>query len=166
MESNQDQQSPKSHRFDLIILGASGFTGKYVVKEALKFLNNPSSPLKSIALAGRNVTKLTQTLQWASQPNPPPSLPILTADTTDPASLRALCNQTSLILNCVGPFLLYGEPVVAATIWIYAESRNSWREWRPIIMTGLWKPVRLWFRLVGSIRFLPSLGSCSIHGSG
>ncbi|KAE9595285.1 hypothetical protein Lal_00018863 [Lupinus albus] len=116
MEQNQDQHSPKSHRFDLIILGASGFTGKYVVKEALKFLNNPSSPLKSIALAGRNVTKLTQTLQWASQPNPPPSLPILTADTTDPASLRALCNQTSLILNCVGPFRLYGEPVVAACV--------------------------------------------------
>ncbi|CAL0314746.1 unnamed protein product [Lupinus luteus] len=114
MASDQDQKSPKSHRFDLIILGASGFTGKYVVREALKFLNNPSSPLKSIAVAGRNATKLAQTLQWAAQPNPPPSLPILTADTTDPPSLRALCTQTSLIINCVGPFRLYGEPVVAA----------------------------------------------------
>ncbi|XP_019456839.1 PREDICTED: probable mitochondrial saccharopine dehydrogenase-like oxidoreductase At5g39410 isoform X2 [Lupinus angustifolius] len=114
MASNQDQQSPKFHRFDLIILGASGFTGKYVVKEALKFLNNPSSPLKSIAVAGRNATKLTQTLEWVARPNPPPSIPILTADTTDPSSLRALCVQTSLIINCVGPFRLYGEPVVAA----------------------------------------------------
>ncbi|KAK7273354.1 hypothetical protein RIF29_14403 [Crotalaria pallida] len=118
MESNQDDGSPSSHRhrFDLIILGASGFTGKYVVKEALRFLNTPSSssPLISIALAGRNPAKLTHTLQWASHPNPPPPLPILTADTTDPSSLRSLCSQTSLILNCVGPFRLLGDPVVAA----------------------------------------------------
>ncbi|CAK7338626.1 unnamed protein product, partial [Dovyalis caffra] len=37
--------------YDLLILGASGFTGKYVVKESFKFLNVPSSPLKSLALA-------------------------------------------------------------------------------------------------------------------
>ncbi|KAI4352520.1 hypothetical protein L6164_006762 [Bauhinia variegata] len=100
--------------FDLIILGASGFTGKYVVREALKFLNTPSSPLKAIALAGRNSAKLTQTLQWATRSNNPPPIPILPADTTDPPSLRRLCTQTKLILNCVGPFRLYGEPVVAA----------------------------------------------------
>ena len=105
---------PNSTKFDLIILGASGFTGKYVLKEALKFLNTPSSPLTSIAIAGRSPTKLAQTLQWASKPNPPPSLPILHADTTDPSSLRALCSQTHLILNCVGPFRHHGEPVVAA----------------------------------------------------
>ncbi|KAK4271950.1 hypothetical protein QN277_020565 [Acacia crassicarpa] len=100
--------------FDLIILGASGFTGKYVVREALKFLNTPSSPLKSIALAGRNPTKLFEALKWASRPDSPPSIPILTADTTDPPSLHRLCGQTKLIVNCVGPFRLYGEPVVAA----------------------------------------------------
>ncbi|PRQ53460.1 putative NAD(P)-binding domain-containing protein [Rosa chinensis] len=102
--------------YDLIILGASGFTGKHVVKESLKFLNTPSSPLKSLALAGRNPAKLSQTLNWATGPNPPPSIPILTADTTDPPSLRRLCSQTRLILNCVGPFRLYGEPVVAACV--------------------------------------------------
>ncbi|XP_061365960.1 probable mitochondrial saccharopine dehydrogenase-like oxidoreductase At5g39410 [Gastrolobium bilobum] len=109
-------ESKQEHRFDLIILGASGFTGKYVLKEALKFLNTPSSPLKSIALAGRNPTKLTQTLQWATRPNPPPPLTILTADTTDPSSLRSLCSQTAILLNCVGPFRRLGEPVVAACV--------------------------------------------------
>ncbi|XP_054802812.1 probable mitochondrial saccharopine dehydrogenase-like oxidoreductase At5g39410 [Prosopis cineraria] len=106
LDSNSD--------FDLIILGASGFTGKYVVREALKFLNAPSSPLKSIALAGRNPAKLFEALKWACRPDPPPSIPILTADTTDPPSLLRLCGRTKLILNCVGPFRLYGEPVVAA----------------------------------------------------
>ncbi|KAF4376744.1 hypothetical protein F8388_025615 [Cannabis sativa] len=104
--------------YDLIILGASGFTGKYVVKEALKFLNTPSSPLNSIALAGRNPAKLTQTLKWATHPNPPPPIPILTADTNDVSSLHHLCSQTKIILNCVGPFRLHGDPVVAACVEI------------------------------------------------
>ncbi|KAM3363787.1 hypothetical protein P3S68_018641 [Capsicum galapagoense] len=77
--------------YDVIILGASGFTGKYAIREALKFLN---------------------ALQWACGPNPPPEIPILTADTSDPSSLRHLASQTKIILNCVGPFRLYGEPVV------------------------------------------------------
>lgn len=100
--------------YDVIILGASGFTGKYVIREALKFLNVPSSPLKNLAIAGRNNSKLSQALQWASRPNPPPEIPILTADTTDPSSLRELASQTKIILNCVGPFRIYGEPVVEA----------------------------------------------------
>nr|XP_016458205.1 PREDICTED: probable mitochondrial saccharopine dehydrogenase-like oxidoreductase At5g39410 [Nicotiana tabacum] len=100
--------------YDVIILGASGFTGKYVIREALKFLNVPSSPLKSLAIAGRNSSKLFQALQWAAHPKPPPQIPILTADTTDPSSLRHLASQAKIILNCVGPFRLYGEPVVEA----------------------------------------------------
>nr|XP_016461396.1 PREDICTED: probable mitochondrial saccharopine dehydrogenase-like oxidoreductase At5g39410 [Nicotiana tabacum] len=102
--------------YDVIILGASGFTGKYVIREALKFLNAPSSPLKSLAIAGRNSSKLSQALQWAARPNPPPQIPILTADTTDPSSLRHLASQAKIILNCVGPFRLYGEPVVEACV--------------------------------------------------
>ncbi|CAI8595252.1 unnamed protein product [Vicia faba] len=103
--------------FDIIILGASGFTGKHVLKQALKFFNNKNNlNFNSIAIAGRNPSKLTQTLNWATRPDPPPSIPILVADTTDPLSLRSLCHKTRLILNCVGPFRLHGEPVVAACV--------------------------------------------------
>ncbi|XVF60540.1 hypothetical protein PTKIN_Ptkin08bG0055900 [Pterospermum kingtungense] len=101
--------------YDIIILGASGFTGKYVVKESLKFLNTPSSPLKTLAIAGRSHEKLVKTLQWAAHPSsPPPDVSIITADTTDPPSLLSLCTQTKVLLNCVGPFRIHGEPVVAA----------------------------------------------------
>nr|GMC95178.1 probable mitochondrial saccharopine dehydrogenase-like oxidoreductase At5g39410 [Ipomoea batatas] len=102
--------------YDIVILGASGFTGKYVVREALKFLNVPSSPFNSLALVGRSPSKVAKALQWASHPNPPPQIPILTADTTDPISLRRVASQAKIILNCVGPFHLYGEPVVAACV--------------------------------------------------
>ncbi|MED6124250.1 hypothetical protein PIB30_057239 [Stylosanthes scabra] len=102
--------------YDVIIFGASGFTGKYVVRETLKFLNVQSSPLKSIALVGRTQSKLSQALQWAIGPNksPLPDIPILIADASNPSSLAAICSQTSLLLNCVGPFRLHGDPVVAA----------------------------------------------------
>ncbi|XP_021297592.1 probable mitochondrial saccharopine dehydrogenase-like oxidoreductase At5g39410 [Herrania umbratica] len=113
MQTSQPQNP--SLLYDIIILGASGFTGKYVVKEALKFLNTPASPLKNLAIAGRSHEKLVKTLQWAAHPSPlPPSVSIITADTTDPPSLLSLCTQTKVLLNCVGPFRIHGEPVVAA----------------------------------------------------
>ncbi|XP_031093670.1 probable mitochondrial saccharopine dehydrogenase-like oxidoreductase At5g39410 [Ipomoea triloba] len=102
--------------YDIVIFGASGFTGKYVIREALKFFNVHSSPLKSLALAGRSPSKVAQALQWASHPNPPPQIPILTADITDPASLHRIASQAKIILNCVGPFRFYGDPVVAACV--------------------------------------------------
>ncbi|CAK9322701.1 unnamed protein product [Citrullus colocynthis] len=115
--SGGSQQVLSTPLYDLIILGASGFTGKYVVREALKFLNpSPSSPLKSLALAGRNHAKLTEALKWAAHPLPPPPVPLLISDVAEPQSIRHLCTQTKLILNCVGPFRRYGEPVVAACV--------------------------------------------------
>lgn len=108
---------------DVVIMGASGFTGKYVVREALKFLNtstsSSTSPLITLGLAGRNPTKLSETLKWAlsnSQFENPDSISIIKADVSDPSSLKDLCSKTKLILNCVGPFRLYGEPVVSACV--------------------------------------------------
>ncbi|RWR77254.1 putative mitochondrial saccharopine dehydrogenase-like protein oxidoreductase [Cinnamomum micranthum f. kanehirae] len=112
----EEGRRSESREFDVVILGASGFTGKYVVREALKFLNSPSSPLKTLALAGRSPSKLSQTLSWASSPTPPPHLPILQADVSDFSSLLSLSRRTRLLLNCVGPFRLHGQPVVAACV--------------------------------------------------
>ncbi|XVF60612.1 hypothetical protein PTKIN_Ptkin08bG0061900 [Pterospermum kingtungense] len=113
METSQPHKP--HHLYDIIIFGASGFTGKYVVREALKFLSTPSSPLKNLAIAGRSHEKLVKTLQWAAHPSsPPPDITVITADTTDTPSLLSLCSQTRVLLNCVGPFRIHGEPVVAA----------------------------------------------------
>ncbi|KAL9233746.1 hypothetical protein vseg_008702 [Gypsophila vaccaria] len=107
--------SPREQRpYDIIILGASGFTGKYVLKESLKFLNK--SPLTSLAIAGRNPHKLAQSLSWASAQAQPHNIPILTADTTSAASLTRLASQCRVLLNCVGPFRHHGAAVVRACI--------------------------------------------------
>ncbi|CAA0820269.1 Probable mitochondrial saccharopine dehydrogenase-like oxidoreductase [Striga hermonthica] len=107
---------PTSKPYDVIIFGASGFTGKYVLREALKFLGAPNSPLKSLALAGRSPSRLSDALKWAAGPNPPPKIPLLTADTSDRSSLARIAAQARILLNCVGPFRLYGEPVVASCV--------------------------------------------------
>ncbi|XP_071705505.1 probable mitochondrial saccharopine dehydrogenase-like oxidoreductase At5g39410 [Rutidosis leptorrhynchoides] len=99
--------------YDVVIFGASGFTGKHVVKEALKFVS-PDSPIKSIALAGRNSIKLYQTLKWAAPTHP--TVPILVADTSDPSSLKRMAAQAKLVLNCVGPYRLHGDSVVEACV--------------------------------------------------
>lgn len=52
---------------DVVILGALGFTGKQVLKEALKFFN-PNN-FTFLAIAGHDPSKLAQTLKWA-QPSP------------------------------------------------------------------------------------------------
>nr|GEX44606.1 probable mitochondrial saccharopine dehydrogenase-like oxidoreductase At5g39410 [Tanacetum cinerariifolium] len=99
--------------YDIIIFGASGFTGKHVVKEALKFVS-PDSPIKTLALAGRNSTKLTEALKWAAPSHP--DVPILIADSSNQPSLRRMASQARLVLNCVGPYRLHGDPVVDACV--------------------------------------------------
>eukprot|EP01018_Ginkgo_biloba_P014315 Gb_13820 [translate_table: standard] len=101
---------------DVVIFGASGFTGKYVVKEFLNFLDRPDGQKRSIALAGRSRSKVADTLRWAAAPSLPPPIPIIEADVTNPSSLAEMCRRTKLVLSCVGPYRLYGEPVVSACV--------------------------------------------------
>jgi short subunit dehydrogenase-like uncharacterized protein len=103
--------------FDVVIFGASGFTGKYVIREALKFLapSSSPSPLRSIAVAGRSRDRVAAALRWAAAPAPPPEdVPILIADSSDPASLAALASRARVVLSCAGPFRLHGLAVAAA----------------------------------------------------
>ena len=53
----------ESDRVDIIIFGATGFTGKCVVLELTKFTQTPEL---SWAVAGRNEQKLRSVLDWAS----------------------------------------------------------------------------------------------------
>ncbi|KAG8366995.1 hypothetical protein BUALT_Bualt16G0026400 [Buddleja alternifolia] len=47
---------------------------------------------------------------------PPPQIFFITADTSYPNSLARLAAQTKIILNCVGPFWLYGQSMVSACV--------------------------------------------------
>ncbi|BBM99941.1 hypothetical protein MPTK1_1g25030 [Marchantia polymorpha subsp. ruderalis] len=103
---------------DVIIFGASGFTGKYVVRELLKFAESaPGGGPRRVGIAGRSKAKLSNSLKWALEGKPSPTaVSIFEANVDDPNSLASMCKRTRLLLNCVGPYRKYGEPVVAACV--------------------------------------------------
>ena len=108
----------KSERsFDIIVWGATGFTGKLVVEYLASHYNNGKPKLKW-AMAGRNESKLADCRAEISKrvnvkEN---SMKILTANIRDNESMDQLVQQTKVMLSTAGPFARIGEPVVAACI--------------------------------------------------
>ncbi|XP_059841566.1 saccharopine dehydrogenase a, tandem duplicate 1 [Hypanus sabinus] len=106
--------------FKLIVFGASGFTGQYVVEEVARVAAGSEGPEPlTWAVAGRNRGKLEQALQRAADALGTPevkSTECIICDINDSSSLAAMCQQGSVILNCVGPYRFFGEPVVKACV--------------------------------------------------
>lgn len=110
--------SPRA--YDVVVFGASGFTGQYVALDLARevMLKNKTRAKKDqlkIAIAGRNQAKLESILHMVHE-HVSMDIPILLADATDAQSMFQLCAQARVILNCTGPFRFYGEKVVQACI--------------------------------------------------
>jgi short subunit dehydrogenase-like uncharacterized protein len=97
--------------FDLIVFGATGFTGRLVAQYLFKTYG-VGGPV-AWALAGRNPDKLAATRRDIGAPD---SLPLLQADAADTKSLAALVPQARAILSTVGPYQLHGEPLLQACV--------------------------------------------------
>lgn len=95
--------------FDLIIYGASGFTGRLVAEYIQSQYGNGGS--LTWAMAGRSKSKLESVREEMALPA---DTPILIADTSDAPSLQAMVAQTRCILTTVGPYQLYGSELVGA----------------------------------------------------
>jgi len=93
---------------DIVLFGATGFTGGLTAEH----LAVHADPGTKWALAGRNRSKLEAVRLGLGPDNA--ELPLLEADVTDPASLRALAESTKVVITTVGPYIHYGEPLVAA----------------------------------------------------
>lgn len=103
-----------SKQYDLVVFGASGFTGKHVLAELFRKKYHEDF---RIAIAGRSAHNLQGALTWVtSYKSVEGNAAIIEADTNDYSSLLAMCQQTHTLLNCVGPFRFHGEPVVRACI--------------------------------------------------
>jgi short subunit dehydrogenase-like uncharacterized protein len=99
--------------FDLVIFGASGFTGRLVVEYVLKQygFQDVSRGNLSWAIAGRSLEKLAELRDEFGAPS---NLPLIVADASVPASLVDVARRTKVILTTVGPYQLYGSDLVAA----------------------------------------------------
>jgi len=98
-------------RFDIVALGATGFTGALTAEYLAR--NAPAGT--SWALAGRNAAKLEAVRDRLAVIDPGcAGMPLLPADTGDPASMRDLAEAAKVVITTVGPYIRYGESVVAA----------------------------------------------------
>ncbi len=95
--------------FDVIVYGATGFTGRLVAEHMLATYGVGRDV--RWAMAGRGKAKLEQV---RSEIGAPSELPLVIADASDAASVTAMAKAAKVVITTVGPYQLYGEPLVAA----------------------------------------------------
>ncbi len=94
--------------FDIILLGATGFTGR----RAAKYLKDHSSPDLKWAIAGRNINKL----KILAKELDIPIEKCLQVNTLKKNETDQVSTNTKIILTTVGPYSLYGEQVIASCV--------------------------------------------------
>ena len=98
----------KTPSHDLIVYGATSFVGQIITRYLAEHFGTQGR-LKW-AIAGRSEEKLAalrSSLGLAAG-----KLPTVLADAADEAALRRMCTGTRVVLSTVGPYALYGEPLV------------------------------------------------------
>lgn len=100
-----------TRKYDLILYGATGFTGKI----AAIYLASLNHEIK-IALAGRSLTKLKTLQKELLLLHPKTIFDLLPAESSDYDGLLLMTQQTKVILTTVGPFELHGKLLVKACV--------------------------------------------------
>lgn len=100
-----------SSKFDIVVYGATGFTGQLVAEYLASHYRGDRA--LTWAMAGRSRDKLASVRDAIGAPA---DTPLIVADSSDPASIRAMVDQAKLVLTTVGPYQLYGADVLAACV--------------------------------------------------
>ncbi len=95
--------------YDIVVHGATGFTGRLVVEYLLQ--RYPAGSGLRWAMGGRSAEKLAAV---RDELGAPADTPLVVTDSASTESLQALMAQTRLVLTTVGPYQLYGNELVAA----------------------------------------------------
>ena len=104
-------EQSRARRFAVVVFGATGFTGGLTAEYLAA--NLPADA--KWALAGRNRSKLEAVRARLAAINPAAAdLELLHADTGEPDTLRVVAESAQVVISTVGPYLEYGEPLVAA----------------------------------------------------
>ncbi|TLS47923.1 saccharopine dehydrogenase [Streptomyces montanus] len=105
------RQDRTERMYDIVLFGATGFVGaltaEYLAAHAPEGLR--------WAIAARDAAKLERLRDRLTSIDPAcAELPLLRADVNEPASLRELAQHTRVLATTVGPYLEYGEELLAA----------------------------------------------------
>ena len=108
----------EDRRFDLVLLGASGFVGRLTAQHLARY----APPGMRVALAGRSRERLEAVR--AELGGSAAGWPLVVVDVAEAASVHDLARSTRVLVTTVGPYLRRGLPVVracAATGTAYAD---------------------------------------------
>ncbi|MEU7488226.1 saccharopine dehydrogenase NADP-binding domain-containing protein [Streptomyces sp. NPDC042319] len=105
------RQDDAGRTYDVVLFGATGFAGRLTAAHLAAHAPEGCR----WALAGRDKSKLERLRAELAASHPAcADLPLVHADAADPESLRAVAAATRVLATTVGPYLKYGEPLVAA----------------------------------------------------
>ncbi|MFE7955945.1 saccharopine dehydrogenase family protein [Streptomyces sp. NPDC057413] len=93
--------------YDLVLFGATGFVGTLTAE----YLAAHAPDDLRWAIAGRDTTRLERLREGLPGGE---RIGVLRADVADAASLRALAEHARVVATTVGPYIRYGEQLVAA----------------------------------------------------
>jgi short subunit dehydrogenase-like uncharacterized protein len=112
--------------FDIILWGATGYTGRLVAEHLLASFGVGGEV--AWAIAGRSAARLDEVRAGIGAPA---GLTQIIADAADPGSLDAMVRRAGVVISTVGPYQLYGSPLVAAcaaagTDYVDLTGESNW----------------------------------------
>ena len=96
------------NKYDLVVYGSTGFTGRLVCEYLAQRL--PDGGNLRWAMAGRSQSKLEALRAEIGAEG----VPLIIADTADPASIAAMVGSARIVLTTVGPYQSHGTPIIEA----------------------------------------------------
>lgn len=106
----------KNIAYQLVVMGATGFTGRLVVEYIIKNYGIKNDKF-TWAIAGRNKKKLEDLRLSYKDLHPDYNqIHIFVVDSTDSLSLDTMTSISGLILSTVGPYIKYGIPLVESCV--------------------------------------------------
>src|ERR1700730_6669235 len=112
-----------SSKFDIVVYGATGFTGQLVAEYLATHYTGKDAP--KWAMAGRSLDKLATVRDAIGAPA---GTALIVADGGDPASLKAMVDHTKSVISTVGPYQLYGSELVAICAAAATDYFDLWGE--------------------------------------
>lgn len=108
----QEIPANEQRPYDIVVWGASGFTGRLVVEYLAR--KYPTGSGLRWAVAGRDADKLQSVLAEFAESTP--GVPVLIADSNEAESLANLARSARVVLTTVGPYAKYGSKLVQACV--------------------------------------------------
>ncbi|WP_338674064.1 saccharopine dehydrogenase NADP-binding domain-containing protein [Streptomyces sp. SCSIO 30461] len=106
-----NRQNGPDRPYDIVLFGATGFVGTLTAE----YLAAHAPQGCRWAVAGRSRARLERLRERLAADHPGcADLPLIVADASDPTALRELAESTRVVATTVGPYVWYGEPLVAA----------------------------------------------------